>query len=155
MARHEKSPALKRTILLLLTLNLSHGAAAFEGHKVASRSQHHRLSKKSFPHLVSENSRDAISDNSTIVARGVDAWAGASYYEQKGTSGIGAMQMTVVNDRYVVLFDKAEQNPLRTSDGNHAWAAILDTYEGNVRALKTETNSFCAGERDRIRSRQI
>ena len=73
-------------------------------------------------------------------------WTGTSSFKQKGTSGVAAMQMSVVDDRYVILFDKAEHNPLYTSDGNHAWSALVDTHAHTVRALKLKTNSFCAGE---------
>ena len=74
------------------------------------------------------------------------AWNGPSAYEQLGTSGVAAMQMSVIDDQYVILFDKAEHNPLTTADGNHAWSALLDTHAHTVRALKLVTNSFCAGE---------
>jgi hypothetical protein len=75
-----------------------------------------------------------------------DPWAGTSSYQQIGTSGVSAMQLSVVDDRYVILFDKAERNPLLTSDGNNAWAALLDTQTHTVRALQLATNSFCAGK---------
>ena len=72
-------------------------------------------------------------------------WAGTSVYKQIGTSGVSAMQMAVTDDQHVILFDKAEHNPLRTSDGKVAWSALLDTQAHEVRALKLKTNSFCAG----------
>jgi hypothetical protein len=75
-----------------------------------------------------------------------DPWAGTSLYQQIGTSGVSAMQLSVMDDRYVILFDKAEHNPLLTSDGNNAWAALLDTQTHTVRALQLATNSFCAGK---------
>ena len=74
------------------------------------------------------------------------AWSGTSAYKQLGTSGVAAMQMSVIDDQYVILFDKAEHNPLKTSDGINAWSALLDTHAHTVRALKLVTNSFCAGE---------
>ena len=73
-------------------------------------------------------------------------WNGTSVYEQIGTSGVSVMQMSVVDDQYVILFDKAVHNPLQTSDGNPAWGALLDTHAHEVRALDLKTNSFCAGE---------
>lgn len=73
------------------------------------------------------------------------AWVGDSQYQQLGTSGVAAMQLSVVTNRYVILFDKAEHNPLTTSDGINAWSALLDTQQHTVRALKVKTNSFCAG----------
>ena len=74
------------------------------------------------------------------------AWDGPTEYQQLGTSGVAAMQLSVVTDRYVIIFDRAEQNPLTTSDGVNAWSVLLDTQEHTVRALKVKTNSFCAGQ---------
>ena len=73
-------------------------------------------------------------------------WNGPGQYKLKGTSGVSAMQMSVVDNRYVIIFDKAEHNPLKTSDGNNAWSALYDSSAHTVRALKLVTNSFCAGE---------
>jgi hypothetical protein len=56
------------------------------------------------------------------------------------------MQMAVIDEQFVIIFDRAEANPLHTSDGNNAWSALVDTYSHTVRALKLITNSFCAGE---------
>jgi hypothetical protein len=85
---------------------------------------------------------NAIESSNLIVA---SAWDGDSVYEQLGTSGVAAMQLSVVTDRYVIIYDKAEHNPLKTNDGINAWSVLLDTQEHTVRALKLETNSFCAG----------
>lgn len=83
----------------------------------------------------------------SVFARSTSsAWSGTSTYEQIGTSGVAAMQMSVVDDQYVIIIDKAEHNPLTTSDGNNAWAALLDTHAHTVRPLLLVTNSFCAGE---------
>jgi hypothetical protein len=87
---------------------------------------------------------DEDDNPSSISATG---WNGTSAYEQIGTSGVAVMQMSVVDDQYVIFFDKAEHNPLLTSDGNNAWSALLDTHAHTVRALKLITNSFCAGEK--------
>jgi len=73
-------------------------------------------------------------------------WNGPGQYELRGTTGVSAMQMSVVDDRYVIIFDKAEHNPLKTSDGNNAWSALYDSSTHTVRALQLVTNSFCAGE---------
>lgn len=85
---------------------------------------------------------NAIASNSLITASG---WDGHSLYEQLGTSGVSAMQLSVVTDRYVIIYDKAENNSLKTSNGVSAWSVLLDTQEHTVRALKVITNSFCAG----------
>jgi hypothetical protein len=84
--------------------------------------------------------RDSVSARATQ-----NPWVGTSAFQQIGTSGVSAMQMAVVDERYVILFDKAEHNPLTTSKGKPAWGALLDTTTHKVRALKLLTNSFCAG----------
>lgn len=128
----------RQFVLFLAASFLGQTAATkFELHPRSNIHHHHDLARR-VPSTVLSSRTPAT--NATI-----DAWSGESYYEQKGTSGIGAMQLAPLNDRYVLLLDKAEQNPLRTDDGNHAWGAMLDTVDGTVRALKTKTNSFCAG----------
>lgn len=113
------------------------------------------LSEEELAALSGSDESAGITTNSTIstsskrtaaAAAAVSPWAGTGKYEQLGTSGVSAMQLSVVNDQFIVIFDRAEHNPLKTSDGNPAWAAMLDTHAHTVRALKTTTNSFCAGE---------
>lgn len=81
-------------------------------------------------------------ESGNLIAPG---WDGDSVYDQLGTSGVAAMQLSVVTDRYAIIYDKAEHNPLLTDDGINAWSVLLDTQEHTVRALKVVTNSFCAG----------
>jgi hypothetical protein len=101
-------------------------------------------------HLFGEASNerrvDGDSGPSSIQPILDTAWDGTSAYQQIGTSGVAVMQMSVIDDQYVIFFDKAEHNPLDTSDGNHAWSALFDTHAHTVRALKLITDSFCAGE---------
>ncbi|GAA99111.1 hypothetical protein E5Q_05800 [Mixia osmundae IAM 14324] len=90
----------------------------------------------------------AVARPSAVTKLGAYAgpqWAGTSTYVQQGNSGVSAMQMAVVSDRYVIFFDKAEQNALRSANGNHAWSSLLDPQTSTVRALNPTTNSFCAG----------
>jgi hypothetical protein len=88
-----------------------------------------------------------LDNRSSIFPRATqNPWQGTSVYKKVGTSGVSAMQMAVVDDKHVIIFDKAEHNPLKTSNGKHAWGALLNTYSHTVRALGLKTNSFCAGE---------
>jgi hypothetical protein len=87
-----------------------------------------------------------VNNSVSTPAAAPNAWNGPSAYNQLGTSGVAAMQLSVIDDQFVILFDKAEHNPLMTSDGNNAWSALLDTHAHTVRALKLITNSYCAGE---------
>ena len=99
------------------------------------------------PTAGSSNPTVQVTDDfTTFTPSTSSAWSGNSSYEQIGTSGVAAMQMAVVDDQYVIIIDKAEHNPLTTSDGNNAWAALLDTHSHTVRALLLVTNSLCAGE---------
>jgi hypothetical protein len=99
-----------------------------------------------FGEASNERSVDGDSSPSSIQPILDTAWDGTSAYQQIGTSGVAVMQMSVIDDQYVIFFDKAEHNPLDTSDGNHAWSALFDIHAHTVRALKLITNSFCAGE---------
>jgi len=88
-----------------------------------------------------------LDNQSSIFPRATqNPWQGTSVYKQIGTSGVSAMQMAVVDDKFVIIFDKAEHNPLTTSNGKNAWGALLNTHSHTVRALSLKTNSFCAGE---------
>jgi hypothetical protein len=99
-----------------------------------------------FGEATNERPIDEDDNPSSIQPILATAWDGTSAYQQIGTSGVAVMQMSVIDDQYVIFFDKAEHNPLTTSDGNHAWSALFDTHTHTVRALKLVTNSFCAGE---------
>lgn len=72
-------------------------------------------------------------------------WVGPTEYLQLGTSGVSAMQLAVVTDRYVIIYDKPEHNPAKTSNGVNAWAVLLDTQEHTYRPLHVNTDTFCAG----------
>lgn len=142
MAHQQKFSALKRTILLSLSLALFQDVSSLE---IQSRAHHHAVASRAVAKRAI-HTEVPTGTNSSLAARALgDPWAGAGWYEQFGNSGINGMQLAPVNDRYVILLDKAEQNPLRTADGNHAWAAMFDTRTGVSRPLFTTTNSFCAG----------
>jgi hypothetical protein len=59
-------------------------------------------------------------------------------------SGVAAMQISVVDNDHIVIFDKAENNPLQVN-GHPAWGAIYTISTQAVRPLNLLTNSFCAG----------
>ncbi|KAG1855474.1 putative copper radical oxidase [Suillus tomentosus] len=64
--------------------------------------------------------------------------------QQKGVTGVSAMQLTVISDTHVLIIDKVEHNPLSIG-GHPAWAALFNLRTHAVRPLKVESNSFCAG----------
>jgi hypothetical protein len=65
--------------------------------------------------------------------------------EQKGTTGVNAMQLAIISATHALIMDKVEHNPLTVSSGHPAWGALfnLDTYA--VTPLRVQSNSFCAG----------
>ncbi|KZS97524.1 glyoxal oxidase precursor [Sistotremastrum niveocremeum HHB9708] len=63
---------------------------------------------------------------------------------QNGTTGVAAMQLSVVSPTLAIIFDKVEHNPLQI--GNHsAWAALYNLETNVVTPLNLTSNSFCAG----------
>jgi hypothetical protein len=161
--------AFQGTFILLLGILTFFPAYAFSYQVVRGDISHKRLIKRfQSSHSPDESkrepfvTRDYLSNEATRVLP-VDGthgsnngsflhpisaatWDGPGQYKLRGTSGVSAMQMSVVDNRYVIIFDKAEHNPLKTNDGNHAWSALYDSSAHTVRALKLVTNSFCAGE---------
>ncbi len=63
---------------------------------------------------------------------------------QKGSTGVGAMQLTVISTTHVMIIDKVEHNPL-TINGHPAWAALYNLDTDKVTPLNMQSNSFCAG----------
>ncbi|KAF8637421.1 hypothetical protein AX17_002916 [Amanita inopinata Kibby_2008] len=63
---------------------------------------------------------------------------------QKGATGVSAMQLTVISPMYAIIIDKVEHNPLSIS-GHPAWAALYNLGTHAVRPLSIQSNSFCAG----------
>ncbi|KAG8740868.1 hypothetical protein FRC10_003823 [Ceratobasidium sp. 414] len=64
--------------------------------------------------------------------------------EQKGQSGVAAMQLAIVSETEAIIIDKVEHNPLSVN-GHPAWGAIYNLEKHTVRPLDMQTNSFCAG----------
>ncbi|ESK83982.1 copper radical oxidase [Moniliophthora roreri MCA 2997] len=63
---------------------------------------------------------------------------------QKGSTGVGAMQLTVLSSDHALIIDKVEHNPL-VIDGHPAWAALYNMKIGEATPLPITSNSFCAG----------
>ncbi|QRW24733.1 glyoxal oxidase [Rhizoctonia solani] len=64
--------------------------------------------------------------------------------EQRGQTGVAAMQVAVISDTEVIVIDKVEHNPLIV-EGHPAWGAIYNLERHTVRPLNMKSNSFCAG----------
>src|SRR6266851_7866777 len=64
--------------------------------------------------------------------------------EQKGTTGVAAMQLAIVSPSHAIIIDKVEHNPL-TVDGHPAWGTLYNLETHALVALHMKSNSFCAG----------
>ncbi|WAR58015.1 hypothetical protein PtB15_5B245 [Puccinia triticina] len=62
----------------------------------------------------------------------------------KGTTGVSAQQISVVGEKYALIIDKVEHNPLMIN-GRPAWAALYNLETDEVTPLSLKSNSFCAG----------
>ncbi|KAJ7074306.1 copper radical oxidase [Mycena amicta] len=64
--------------------------------------------------------------------------------EQKGSTGVHAMQLVVVSPTHALIIDKVEHNPV-SIDGHPAWAALYNLDDHSVMPMSIQSNSFCAG----------
>ncbi|GAA5826301.1 hypothetical protein JCM5353_003783 [Sporobolomyces roseus] len=71
-------------------------------------------------------------------------WNGITSLKKAGLSGVAAMQVSVVDDDHILIYDKAEDNKLQIH-GHSAWGAIYEISTRKIRPLDLNTNSFCAG----------
>jgi hypothetical protein len=67
--------------------------------------------------------------------------------EQKGTTGVNAMQLAIISSTHALILDKVQHNPLTVSSRGHpAWGALFNLETYAVTALQhLQSNSFCAG----------
>jgi hypothetical protein len=64
--------------------------------------------------------------------------------EERGSTGVHAMQIVIVSLTHALIIDKVEHNPL-TISGHPAWAAMYNLKTHAIKPLSMESNSFCAG----------
>ncbi|CAK5277326.1 unnamed protein product [Mycena citricolor] len=70
--------------------------------------------------------------------------AGKWTLQQKGSTGVHAMQLAIISRTHAIIVDKVEHNPI-SIDGHPAWAALYNLEDDSVTPLAMESNSFCAG----------
>ncbi|KAF7322500.1 hypothetical protein HMN09_00028500 [Mycena chlorophos] len=96
---------------------------------------------ESTPHSHSSHANSSNLDSSpppsTLEA---ETWT----LEQKGSTGVHAMQLVVVSPTHALIIDKVEHNPL-TINGHPAWSALYNLDDHSVTPLSPQSNSFCAG----------
>ncbi|KIM48799.1 copper radical oxidase [Hebeloma cylindrosporum] len=86
------------------------------------------------------NNGDSLAQVVPKSARALSGWT----LTQKGTTGVHAMQLSIISATHALIIDKVEHNPL-TIDGHPAWAALYNLENHNVKPLRMQSNSFCAG----------
>ncbi|GAA6041298.1 hypothetical protein JCM8097_001325 [Rhodosporidiobolus ruineniae] len=91
------------------------------------------------------NTKTTVSLVATSSSGLSKAWTGTTTIVEAGTTGVGAMQVTLVDDENIVIYDKAENNALKAKDGGSAYGSVYNIATKKVRALNLKTNSFCAG----------
>ncbi|KAH9952088.1 copper radical oxidase [Amylocystis lapponica] len=64
--------------------------------------------------------------------------------EQEGSTGVNAMQLSIISETHAIIVDKVEHNPL-TISGHPAWATLYNLKTHALRPLAMQSNSFCAG----------
>ncbi|KAF8969726.1 copper radical oxidase [Flammula alnicola] len=93
--------------------------------------------------IASRKSKDDPTSSSVRISK--DTRASSEWtLTQKGTTGVHAMQLTIISSTHALIVDKVEHNPI-TIDGHPAWAALYNLENDSIKPLKMQSNSFCAG----------
>ncbi|KAJ7185690.1 glyoxal oxidase precursor [Mycena filopes] len=66
-------------------------------------------------------------------------------FVQNGTSGVIPVELITISPTHMLLYDRADGNPLLLPDGTKAWAALWDLQTNTPTPLDTITDTFCAG----------
>ncbi|KAL0094104.1 copper radical oxidase [Phycomyces blakesleeanus] len=64
--------------------------------------------------------------------------------EQYGRTGVAAMHAVLLNEKTVLIIDKAEWNEAQFDSGQSAYSVQYDLETNDYRALPLETNTFCS-----------
>lgn len=65
-------------------------------------------------------------------------------FVQNGTSGIIPLELITISDSLMLMFDRADGNPLKLQNGEQAWAALWHLNNNTATPLNTATDTFCA-----------
>ncbi|KAJ6514702.1 glyoxal oxidase precursor [Mycena vulgaris] len=76
----------------------------------------------------------------TVAVPSTPAWQ----FVEKGHSGVIGLESIVVSPTLVIFFDKADNDPLKTSDGKTGWGSLWNLETNTATALKLVSDSFCA-----------
>ncbi|KAJ7778219.1 glyoxal oxidase N-terminus-domain-containing protein [Mycena metata] len=89
-----------------------------------------------------------LSGLSLLLALGAAAAAQRTIqwtFVQNGTSGVIPVELITLSPTLMLMYDRADGNPLLLPDGTRAWAALWDLTTNTNTPLDTITDTFCAG----------
>lgn len=92
---------------------------------------------------LSTQQKQALETNSVESTSTISAAAQWTLL-QRGSTGVAAMQLSIISPSHAIIIDKVEHNPL-TINGHPAWGALYNLDTHSVKALDMKSNSFCAG----------
>ncbi|KAJ7355869.1 glyoxal oxidase precursor, partial [Mycena albidolilacea] len=66
-------------------------------------------------------------------------------FVQNGTSGVIPVELITISPTLMLMYDRADGNPLLLPNGERAWAALWDLETNTPTPLSSTTDTFCAG----------
>ncbi|KAJ7072700.1 glyoxal oxidase precursor [Mycena amicta] len=66
-------------------------------------------------------------------------------FVQNGTSGVIPVELITLSPTLMMMYDRADGNPLLLPNGERAWAALWNLETQTPTPLETVTDTFCAG----------
>ncbi|KAJ6451693.1 glyoxal oxidase N-terminus-domain-containing protein [Mycena vitilis] len=66
-------------------------------------------------------------------------------FVQNGTSGVIPVELITISPTLMLMYDRADGNPLLFPNGEKAWAAIWDLETNTPTPISSVTDTFCAG----------
>ncbi|KAJ7272801.1 glyoxal oxidase precursor [Mycena rebaudengoi] len=81
-----------------------------------------------------------------LVLGGVDAQRTTRWtFVQKGLSGVVPVELITISPTLMLMYDRADGNPLVLPNGEKAWAALWNLETNTPTPVSTITDTFCAG----------
>lgn len=66
-------------------------------------------------------------------------------FVQNGTSGVVPVELITISPTLMLMYDRADGNPLFLPDGERAWAALWNLETNTPTPISSVTDTFCAG----------
>ncbi|KAF7337886.1 hypothetical protein MVEN_02011700 [Mycena venus] len=81
-----------------------------------------------------------------VLAAGVNAQRTIQWtFVQNGTSGVIPVELITISPTLMLMYDRADGNPLLLPNGEQAWAALWNLETNTPTPLSSITDTFCAG----------